>query len=356
MGGTERVAATLSNAWIERGDEVIIMPTYSGGGKCFYKLNERVRLIYLSEITKKFCFLSGFLRLITLRKFIISENPDVIISFLPNVNVATILASAFLSKLVIIGERSDPFIRPTPLFWRIACNITYPFASNLTVQTYAVAEKYKQSSKYIKNISIIPNPLPKEFLDSEFKPKSNSSDNIILAIGRYSQEKQFGVLIKAFSKLVNEFPDWSLHIVGEGPERENLKNIILKLDLQNNVKLPGYTQDVLGEMQKIDIFCLTSLYEGFPNTLLEAMGAGKPSITFDCPSGPREMTNDGKAAILVEYNNFEEIVTGLATLMKNKEVRNKYAEQGYHFTHENYSLTSILGKWDDLFANLNVRK
>lgn len=356
LGGTERVVATLSKAWVERGFQVTIMPTFSGGGKCFYDLDERVRIIYLASLIKDTASVKKIKRFIALRRFIKIQAPDVIISFLPNVNVAAILTTAFLNIPLVICERSNPFIRKSSFVWKLACAFTYPFASTLMVQTQEVAKNYKNKRNLINELFVIANPLPNEFLATQLTEKKTDRGKIILAVGRYAPEKQFDRLLKAIAHLNHEHADWILRIVGEGPERSHLEELISQLGLQNRVELPGVSKNVLLEMQKADIFCLTSKYEGFPNSLLEAMAVGLPCISFDCPSGPKEMTDHGKAALLIEPDNFEALVSNLDRLLKDKEERKKYAALAYDFSHKNYSLNTILTQWDNLFAKLGILK
>lgn len=94
-GGAERVAATLVNAWAERGDTVTLVPTFSGRGACFYPLSDRVRLVYLADVAEKTgrAPIAYGARFLALRRLIRETQPDVVVSFLTNVNVAAILAT-----------------------------------------------------------------------------------------------------------------------------------------------------------------------------------------------------------------------------------------------------------------------
>jgi len=120
-GGAERVATTLCNAWAARGEKVTLMPTFSGGGSPFYKTSEHVKIIYLADVvgTKHKSVLSYIKRIFALRRLIKDKAPDVVISFLPNVNVAAVISSAFLKVPLIISERSDPSSRTYPIVLKL---------------------------------------------------------------------------------------------------------------------------------------------------------------------------------------------------------------------------------------------
>ncbi len=131
-GGAERVAATLVNAWAERGDSVILTPTYSSKGNCFYPLSDKVELAWLADLagTRASGAKAAFKRLLALRKHIRDSKPDVVVSFLTNVNVAAILASLGLKVPLIVCERTNPVAETTTgTVWRKLRRILYPRAT-----------------------------------------------------------------------------------------------------------------------------------------------------------------------------------------------------------------------------------
>lgn len=355
-GGAERVASTLANAWVSRGDKVTLMPTFSGGGECFYQLFPDVRLVYLADLvsSRTRSFVNQIARLKALRRFTTTEGPDVIVSFLSNVNVAAVVASAGLGIPVVVCERTDPFICPTPPFLRFARRATYPLADALLVQTQAVASKYAALNQALRRIRVIPNPIPQAILDIKRHP-SMGEKRCLLAVGRLSEEKQFGMLINAFSRLVQRYPNWSLRILGDGPLRPLLKQQISDLKLDCHVELPGRTANIGNELVGADAFVLTSRFEGFPNVLLEAMAVGLPCVTFDCPSGPREISMDGQVALLVPLNDEHALEVALVRLILDEDFRQALGSSARASVIERFALDKILKKWDSLFQEVGVR-
>jgi GalNAc-alpha-(1->4)-GalNAc-alpha-(1->3)-diNAcBac-PP-undecaprenol alpha-1,4-N-acetyl-D-galactosaminyltransferase len=356
-GGAERVATTLCNAWHSRGDQVILVPTYSGGGSPFYTVSEGVRVSYLADmvgITGK-SPLSYIKRLWGLRRLMAIEKPDVVISFLPNVNVAAILAAFHLSVPVVCCERRDPSSQPTTSFWELACRILYCFADMLVVQTEAVCSSVGNIYPGLKRVRAVANPLPDEILRIKNRGQDKSRKSL-LSIGRLSSEKQVDKIVNAFSKVAPEFPDWDLLIYGDGKVREDLHSQIDSLGFHDRVFLRGRTTTPWLVMAESDTFMMTSKYEGFPNALLEAMGVGLPCIVFDCPSGPRDITSNGKDAFLVPLGDEVMLESKLRQVMGSEALRRRVGNQAREAILARYSLKSVLAKWDSLFAELGIHR
>lgn len=355
-GGAERVASTLANAWSSRGDQVTLMPTFSGGGECFYRLSPDVHLVYLANLvsSRTRTFVNQLARLRTLRRFIAAERPDVIVSFLSNVNVAAIVASAGLGLPVIVCERVDPFALPTSRWLRIACRLTYPLANALMVQTHAVAAKYASSGWPLRRVRVIPNPVPDQMLDIQ-QHVSTAKKNRLLSVGRLAEQKQFGMLIKVFASLARRHSSWSLRIAGEGPLRSALQRQIFEFGLEGRVELLGRIKNIGEELAGADAFVLTSEYEGFPNALLEAMAVGLPCVTFDCPSGPREMSMEGKVALLVPVNDEQALGVALERLMLDDDLRHSLGSRARASVIERFALDKVLEQWDSLFEEAGAK-
>lgn len=355
-GGAERVASTLANAWCTRGDQVTLMPTFSGGGECFYKLSPNVRLVYLANLvsSRTRTFVNQLARLRALRQFIATERPDVIVSFLANVNVATIAASVGLGIPVAVCERVDPFALPRSNLLRLACRFAYPIADALMVQTHAVATKYASTGWSLRRVRVIPNPVPGQMLDIQPHGSVEEKKRLI-SVGRLAEQKQFGMLIKVFASLARHNASWSLRIVGEGPLRSALQRQIVELGLEGRVELPGRIMNIGEELAGADAFVLTSEYEGFPNALLEAMAVGLPCVTFDCPSGPREMSMDGLVALLVPLNDEQALGNALERLMSDADLRQSLGSEARASVIERFALDKVLEQWDSLFEEVGVK-
>lgn len=354
LGGTERVVASLCNAWAARGDDVTLIVTFSGGGKQFYQISDVAELIYLADIVgvKNINILTYAERLCALRRLITERAADVIVSFLPNVNVATIISSAFLRTPLIICERSDPAGYSGFHLLAVLRKQTYRFADMLAVQTQGVADRVTNLYPGLKAVCAIPNALPAEI--ACYHKTAGTQRKTLLSLGRLASEKQLDKLLDAFARIAPFFSEWDLHIYGDGPLMQALDKQIRKAGLHTRAFLKGPTANPWEVMASADAFVMVSQYEGFPNALLEAMGIGLPCIVFDCPSGPREITRDGKDALLVPLNDDDALVAALQKLMGDEVLRIALGKQASESVRSRFSHVQIMEKWDRLFRQVGA--
>lgn len=360
-GGAERVAATLVNAWAERGDEVTLVPTYSSKGTCFYPVSDAVDLVWLADYagtrnTGRFAALG---RLWALRRLIREKSPDVVVSFLTNVNVAAILATWGMHQPLIVCERTNPVAsRSLGRVWNTLRRWLYPRADMVTVQADATVAPFARQVPGIKHLAVIPNPLPAGLADmvpTESDPLATQlSRKRVIAMGRLVPEKQFNVLIDAYAALAPRYPQWDLWIWGEGPDREALMDQVTALGLHDRIQLPGRTESPWDELACGEAFVLSSAVEGFPNVLLEAMALGLPCVAFDCPSGPREMTRDGRDGLLVPANDGQALQSALDRLMSDSGLRVDLGARASVAVRRRYALPAVLHAWDVLFAQVGA--
>lgn len=354
-GGAERVAATLVNAWSARGHDVVLMPTFTVHGECFYSLASKVRLVYLADLTGPLRggrLLAYLKRLHALRRFINQERPDVVVSFLPNVSVMVIVASLGLKLKTVVCERTDPFVMPVGSMLKVLRATLYPLASRLVVQTEAVASKFGALLRPLPPVTVIGNPIPVEFaVGGAPRQRPDSAPKRLLAVGRLSEEKRFDRLIQAFASISPQHPEWTLRIVGEGVDRAELELLVAQLGVSGRVELPGRRSDMVTEFMNADAFALSSRFEGFPNALLEAMASALPCLATDCPSGPSEISEQGRAALLVPVDDASALVQTLDVLMGNAAMRRELSVLARRSVMERFSLEHILERWNGVLQS-----
>jgi glycosyltransferase involved in cell wall biosynthesis len=353
-GGAERVACTLADAWTARGDTVILLATFSGRGQCFYQLSENVRVVYLADLagSRKKSFINQLQRLLAYRRLLQSERPDVIVSFLPGVNVASILASRGLGIPVIACERTDPVAWPMPVWKKQLYAQAYRHADMLTVQTDSVARRVPTIFPVLKNLQVVPNPIPASLQNYQPSRPPQQTRHRIIAMGRLCEEKQFSLLIEVFASLAESWPQWDLVIFGDGPLRGPLEDQLSQTGLRGRIKLAGPTTAPWHEMAQSDVFVMTSRIEGFPNALLEAMALSMPCAVFDCLSGPREITRDGIDALLIPLNDRERLGAALSQLMSDADFRLALGVRARASVVARYSLPAVVEVWDQLFEQV----
>ncbi|MGU7783029.1 glycosyltransferase family 4 protein [Burkholderia sp. PU8-34] len=350
-GGAERVAVTLVNAWAARGDSVTLVSTYSGRGECFYQVSEKVRIVYLADVvgTTRKGLVSSVKRFLALRKIFRESRADVLVSFLLHVNTAAIAASRWIGIPIVACEHSNPVASTRTQKQKLLARLLYPKADVLTVLTEGVVSPLKAEIPRLENIAVMPNPLPEDVFCFQ-RTESVAGRKRLIAVGRLLELKQFDLLIEIFSSLESDFPQWDLYIWGEGPQRPALEQQIRDLGLTDRVILAGSTQAIWSEMCASDAFALTSEFEGLPMAMMEAMAIGLPCVSFDCPSGPRELTRNGQDGLLVPHGDVVQFREELKRLMGDQVLRMSIGGKGAASVRARYSITNVLTMWDQLFA------
>ena len=348
-GGAERVLTLLANELCKKGWSVTLLTFDSGSEPVFFELHSGVQHWPLSLMREQGGWWKAikvhFLRPWVLRRAIRKSRPDAVIAFLERMNILTLMATIGLKIPVIVSERNHPVFN-TSKFLSLSRQAVYKMSACLVLQTHDAGAFFSSSIPK----SVIPNPI----LVPEYPApvlKSEASSQTLVAMGRLCSQKGFDFLLNAFAPLGNKFPDWVLEIWGEGAQRGNLENLRDELGLRERVRFPGLTKEHYKTMAEADIFVLSSRYEGFPNVLGEAMACGLPVVSFDCPSGPSEMIQDGVNGLLVPPENIQELSSSLERLMASVELRNTLGEQARKIT-ESYSLDKIVQSWEELIGEV----
>lgn len=344
-GGAEKVATTLLNEFAKNYE--VILVTRKPQSSYFFSLSPQVKIREIldrheqSRVRKVFNYIFRFSQLIY------KEEPDVLISFLSENNILTALAyklSGISKTRLILSERTDPTQQRLSLLVRFLRRVTYPSADQLVLQTWRVYE-WAQSIMFPGHCTVIPNPF-------SFEELSSKTSNFfvrhprpyILSVGRLTREKGHDLLIEAFQKISNHVPH-DLLIIGDGPEKDNLIGRIEQLD---RILILGNKPNIFDYYINADLFVLPSRQEGFPNALGEALLTGIPSISFDCPSGPRELLGDQMLEYLVPAEDVDALAKRIKQVLQDDSSLVKFKDSSKRITTD-YSIEKIVTKWVKLF-------
>jgi len=149
----------------------------------------------------------------------------------------------------------------------------------------------------------------------------------IISIGRLTRQKDYGTLIKSFKKICESL-EARLIILGEGEMRQELERIAHECGVRDNVHLIGWVKNPYSHLKRSDIFVLSSLWEGFPNVIIEALGCGVPVISTDCPTGPNEIITNEENGILIPIHNWEAMADSIIRVLSDKKLYKRIQAAG----------------------------
>jgi glycosyltransferase involved in cell wall biosynthesis len=358
-GGAQRVVATMANHWAMRGWEIVIV-TVAGKHEDFYSLDERVKRRVLTDKGAIDGVLGGFTanlaRIRRLRRILRAEQPQAAIAMMDTANVVLAMAGLRMKDVLLIGsERIFPPHSEIPDHWKAIRNWGYRYLDAVVAQTSQSADWLAKNSR-AQCIRVIPNPieLPLDRHDPFVAPDDVvHAGRTLLSVGRLVPQKNFGVLIEAFSRVAADAKDWNLVIVGEGSERTSLSNRVASLGLEKRISLPGKVGNVGDWYSKAHLYAMTSLFEGFPNTLLEALAHGVPAVSFDCDSGPNDIVREGVDGFLVRTGDVDGLADQLRQLMLDEGLRSRFASRAAD-ARTRFKVSEIARAWESLFLERGV--
>ena len=331
-GGAERVVSYISDYFSKKGWKVYIVLLLFN--KVEYALNENVEVIDLtgwetSRVRRIPYWVAG------IRQLVKQYKPDSIISFAARINVIVQMSCLGLKKSIIVSERNDPYMDGRTRIVDMLTHVLYPKAHKIVFQTQK-AESYF-SKLALKNSVIIPNPI------SVNAKRCEVTKNKIVTVGRLTNQKNQIMLINAFSAIHPKFPQYRLHIYGDGELYSELKGRVRQLKLDNSIVFEGNIQNVHEMISDAEMFVLPSNYEGLSNALLEAMIMGIPCISTRC-AGSDEYIVDAENGLLIDIGDEKGLKNAILKFIENKPLRDVCGKKAQNII-ERVSTDVVLEKW-----------
>lgn len=346
-GGTERVVSNLANEWIKHNEVTIIS---LNGEIPFYELDKRIKIINFSNKknfnSRKKKSLKKIVQIVStiikLRKIIKKERFE----FLYTAYMTPTLIGYFANFKFITKHLAAEHISyelGTSRLNKVLKKNIYPKIDKIIVLSNRDRNIYKKMGC---DVITIPNAL--SFVCHE---TPNYESNTIISVGRLCYQKGYEELIPKLKEFFKKNKKWKLKIYGDGENKKILLDLIERNNLKNNIEIFDSVKNIKEKYLESSIYLMCSRYEGFPMVLLEAMECGLPCISFDCPTGPREIIKNEEDGFLVNERDFDMFVKKIEILTSNKNLRKKMGEKA-KLSIKRYQMDEINKIWvKKIFSN-----
>ena len=316
-GGAERVTVNLVQGITERGHAVDVV-VRDATGPFLDQLPPSVRLINLDarRLIQTLGPLTAYLR---------RERPRVLVSSMSHANVIALWAAKLAGQgtpVVVtvhntLSESTRHKGRMAGLYWAFLLRTFYPWAAGVVAVSRGAADDLVRTSgvpgdrvRVVYNPVITPRMLELARQAPDHPWFAPGEPPVILGVGRLTRQKDFPTLVRAFAELRRVRPA-RLVILGEGPDLSMLEALAAELGVGNDVALPGLRENALAYMAHSAVFVLSSAWEGLPTVLIEALAAGTRVVSTDCPSGPREILQEGRLGPLTPVGNAQALAQAI---------------------------------------------
>lgn len=337
-GGAERVLSVLSTPLADNFEAVQYV--LWEGGEPFYPVDERVKIVSLPELSGK---KGRNKQLLSFRRLVKSEKPDLLLSFLTPYNMLVLLSTIGLNQKIVVAERTDPRRLlsggKAGLWLR---DWLYRRANGILTQTEYAKSCYDE--KFAVKTAVIYNPVMMN--DGQVGVALRTEkEHLFVTAGRLEPVKGQTMMIDAFGAFHKSHPNYRLVIYGEGPMRETLQKQINNLGLQGAVVLAGRSNDLWNKIVNAEAFLLTSEYEGMSNALIEAMCLGLPVISTKV-AGATDLIKDGENGFLIDVHDMDSLTDRMTILADSPEQREQMG-RGASEIYEQVRQDKICKQWID---------
>lgn len=344
-GGAERVVSIiLNNLSINKYEIHLVL--ICDKGKYKDDIPEYVSVHVLNFKKLRYSFIG-------LNKIINKVRPDIVFTTLMHVNIALLVIKIFHKNYKLIIREANYLSIAFPklnllkrIFFNYIVKIFYPYSDCIVAQCEEMKNDLVKNFRISPNIvKVIYNPIDVSYINRMSKlggSPFNSSKVNLLAVGRLTYQKGFDNLIRSLNVVKVHIPNIHLTILGEGQDFEYLNYLVNSLELNSYVTFLGFQNNPFVFYKNCDIYVLSSRYEGFPNTLLEALACGCKVVSTDCKSGPKEILGDSEYGTLVKVDDVLSLADGIVEAFYSN---NKSADR-YLF----YDAKNIIKQYEELFS------
>lgn len=344
-GGAEKVFVKLANYFEKSGLLVILISAYGSTYKSL--LNENIKVVQITDNkpfkSNKLNLLLRFMVMPILLTWVLQkEKTDFLLSTVHEANLISFYVHKFFRKktkyFLRMANVYDDSTLPKVIkpFLKKAINQT----DNLIANSPDTAQSYNNFIGTKLEINIIGNPAYISYLNNTTEISSNS--NYLIAVGRLEAQKNYNLMLEAFSLVIKKYPDLKLFILGTGSLESEIISKIKSLNLVENVELKGFVENPSVFYRNATAFVLSSDFEGFGNVIVEAMSHGLPIVSTNCPGGPNYILNKSNLGELSELRKPYALSESILKVLNNQD---NYSKEAIIERAKEFSIEAIGAKY-----------
>lgn len=349
-GGAEKNCVILCNELVKKGFEVELWITRLCDSPLLKIIDNRVKIRSIpgKRVRNTFVHLKEMLIKSSSKTFLIYNIELLVPVFFINKLYRLNLKIVARSISTLSYNYNDQGIIGKRLWFRLI-GYTGNKIDTMIAQSQGMKEDLvKEFNISESKIKVIPNPSYNLIDNSPFSSNNIINKKDILFVGRLTKAKGFDYLLEIFQIAKSKIPDLHLTIVGTGELLQDIENKVTILGLSESISFEGYQSDLASYYKNTKATILTSVFEGFPNVLVESISYGTPVISFDCQSGPRDIIIPNVNGILVNYLNVSEFAQAIIDVVEGKI---KFNKEEIIRSSQRYSLDSIVSQYEELLFN-----
>jgi glycosyltransferase involved in cell wall biosynthesis len=353
-GGVERIITVVMNALSARGHQINLLTWDAEDAQSFYPIAPDIawHRLSLGNPALRASAAQMLRRRNAVRRVIRQQQPHSIVCFQDGPFVAVRAYSLGLGVPVVAAERNAPdrFDHTSARRYRGAIYQALRLAARVTIQCESYRELYPTFLQ--SRIVCIPNPVEPAAVRARPEAPNATGRYRLLSVGRLGYQKNYQVLVAAFSRLAPRYPDWDLAIVGEGEDRASLEQLVRTHGVEDRVSLPGVTKAIDEWYASSHLFCLSSRWEGFPNALAEALARGLPAAGFAGCAGVRDLIAPGLNGFLAPGNgDVDALAEVLGKAMDDAEVRREMGAAARESVRS-FHPGQVLSQWEAMLSEV----
>ena len=346
FGGVGKMMNFVASNLLTQGWEIIILSLRHEKRPDF--LPTSAQFISLKKERFKYCLLWRLEEIVNLRLLLRELKPFTICTFGSEPSVMVRLATMGMRRITVVSaERSDPYT--SEKVWQKLSAWAYRHSD------YCVFQLEKQRDFFDETVKRKSFVIPNAFIPAKIVKKCEDKRYVVVSAGRFVYQKGYDTLIRAFAKVNEKHPEYSLELYGGGDDRILYEEIIKDLNLTGKVLLFDYVKNVSSIIAGCGVFVLSSRFEGIPNVLIEAMSVGVPTVSTNCtPGGPFFLTDNGRRGLLVNVDDTEAMVSAINSIIESPELSEKLSVAGKEIC-DILDEKVIAKQWVDMFAQITTQ-